>query len=264
MDESSGQIFGRSTPTRDIYARRVPGISDGGLWRAVQQGDRPHDQPTLNDAFSRTSPSIYQHYQHSMPPASAALAQQASPHAYGTSYGYPHSAMAGHPPAQNVLQQQQLPMDPLLTPNAPSPAEQSQQRSEVGGESESIVQSVQAERFDSEMLAMRRRVADLSASVRDNESKATARHGQVLEQLQSMQCALNARTWILIAVGVVVIGLLLLLICLSSKWAAQLSAEHHARPQRASRANALALPPTAERNVMARQAALQEPSEDFI
>jgi len=250
---SENHNLGRSTPMRDIYARRVPGISDGGLWRAMQQGDRPHDQPTLNDAFTRTSPTIYQHYQQAMAPA----AQPA--------YGY-------QPVAYNALQQQQQQQQtfvPSMSLNQPTmPSDLAPQFAESAssnvGDVEPAVDTLQSERFDAEMLAMRRRVADLSASVREYHAKEISRHGEVLEQLQSMQCAWNTRTWILIAFGVVLIALLLLLICLTVKWTAANQTAIKASSRGTSGAALGTLPPTAARNVAARQAALQEPSEDFI
>lgn len=51
---------------RSIFTRRVPGISNGELLDALQNDEKPRNAPKFNDAFSRTSPEIYQHHQNAI------------------------------------------------------------------------------------------------------------------------------------------------------------------------------------------------------
>ena len=144
---------------RSIFERRVPGISNGELVEALQRGEKPRDEPTMNDAFSRTSPEIYQHFQN----AGANALQNA-----GT-----RTALQRNEPNSMSMQQ--------------------------------------------EFAALRRRMLEVDASVREYHAKEMVRHGQVLETLEQMRSASTLHVWILALIGAVVIALVVLLLCMASK-----------------------------------------------
>lgn len=62
-DASFGQQELPPPPPREIFERKVPGIGNGELIRAFYaEQQKPKDGPTLNDAFTRTSPNLYHHF----------------------------------------------------------------------------------------------------------------------------------------------------------------------------------------------------------
>lgn len=162
---------------RSIFARRVPGISNGELVDALQRGERPRDEPTVNDAFSRTSPEIYQHYQN----ANASAAAQQTPRL-------------------------------LVPPSATSAADDANSKLATSEATTTIVDA---------LAALRRRMADVDASVREYHAKEMVRHSQVLETLDSVKCAAKLHVWILALIGAVIIGLVVLLLCLLGKSVAE-------------------------------------------
>jgi hypothetical protein len=163
---------------RSIYSRRVPGISNGELVEALERGDKPRDTPTVNDAFSRTSPSIYQHF------------QNANVGAMNTPY------------ANSVLAE-------------PTMAAAANAQPDPIGRTNAIAQPSASEQ--DVMRTVRRRLGDLDASVREYHAKEIARHGQVLETLDAFSKCMKMRTWAMAIVGAVVIGLIVLLLCMVSK-----------------------------------------------
>lgn len=153
---------------RSIFERRVPGISNGELVEALQRGEKPRDEPTMNDAFSRTSPEIYQHFQN-----------------------------AGANALQNAG---------TRTAQSASEANAALQRNEPNSMS-----------MQQEFAALRRRMLEVDASVREYHAKEMVRHGQVLETLEQMRSASTLHVWILALIGAVVIALVVLLLCMASK-----------------------------------------------
>lgn len=185
---SSETVDQSGAPDRSIYTRKVPGISNGELVGALYNDQkRTQGQPTLNDAFSRTSPALYQHLHN---------AQQA-PMPRGVAF----SALNA---SGSLLQPEFAPMSTSASLDQGTPI------SVVDASSEAI------DPLD-ELRSVRRRIGSLDASVREYHAKEIARHGQVLESLESLQSALNVRTWILVAVGAVLLALIILLLCMLSK-----------------------------------------------
>jgi hypothetical protein len=174
----------------NIYRRQVPGISDGQLANAIsadQQRQQQRDEPTINSAFTQTSPSLY-------------YRQQAHQQASSLQQLPRVQALQEQPIAtwgSNPLQQRKE-----IEDREEREAREQQEQNEI----ESVQQVIQN---GEELFDNRRSNSSVLADAGGGES--------VEQQLAAMKNSISTLTWLLVALGIVLLTLLVVVVIMVSR-----------------------------------------------
>lgn len=194
--EETDTISSSRAVSPNIYRRQVPGISNGQLASAISADQqRQRDEPTINAAFTQTSPSLYYHQQAAANAAAATMGQQ--------------------------QQQQPFPQRPIATwGTSGGSGGVSELDSLPRAFSESVPLS--AEQADTLIATQERLDASLDRLENIEQQQQSQRNlQQSIEPLEQQMIALknsvSTLTWILVALGIVLLTLLVVVLVMVSR-----------------------------------------------
>lgn len=196
----SSDPLSNSRASSGIYARRVPGISDGQLAEALTaEQQRRTDEPTINAAFSRTSPELFFHHN-----SGAAAATQ------------PHQMAPTTPPFQSpfsaAVPPQPAPATPVWgTAVGDNFGSQQQQRSVIP------MTAQQADQLMAAQAQTSAAVAQLTATNAAVNGPGAVGAESLQTQMARLQSSVSTQTWLIVGLGLALLALLIVIVVLVSK-----------------------------------------------
>lgn len=187
----------------NIYRRQVPGISNGQLASAISADQqRQRDEPTINTAFTQTSPSLYYHQQAGQ--QRQAVQQQALSQGFSQEQAFPSQPIARWGSSSEPIASSVLPDaddDQASTADAPLTVDQA-----------------------SALIANQSRInASLARLESNGQQRQQERQQQetivepLEQQIGALKNSVSTLTWLLVAFGIVLLTLLVVVVVMVSR-----------------------------------------------